>query len=115
VDSWFGMDKAKHFAATFGLAAVGYCASGLGFLSRRARLCSGAGIALTAGVAKELDDMAGYGNPSWKDLTWDVVGTCAGLLAALELERRSVRRSAPGAARWLLRLSGAPARVARPT
>lgn len=86
-DPWFGRDKALHFGVSAGLAATGYAASSLVFEDRSARLVSGAGLALTAGIAKELNDLAGHGDPSWKDLTWDAVGTAAGLALAWALDR----------------------------
>jgi len=46
------------------------------------RLAAGATLALGAGVAKEIADLAGAGDPSLRDLVWDVVGTGAGLLLA---------------------------------
>lgn len=102
-DPWFGRDKALHFGASAALAAGAYAASSLVFEDRNARLISGAGIALTAGVAKEIDDLGGKGDASWRDLTWDVVGTGAGLLAAWLLDRYVVgapeRTSAPLQAR----------------
>lgn len=86
-DPWFGRDKALHFGASAALAAGGYAASAIVFEAPAARLVSGAGVALTAGVAKELDDLSGEGDASWRDLTWDVVGTGVGLLAAWLVDR----------------------------
>ncbi len=34
-------------------------------------------------MGKEALDAAGYGQPSWRDLTWDVAGTAVGLGLAL--------------------------------
>lgn len=86
-DEWFGADKALHFGASAGLAVGGYAASALVFEDRSARLAVGASLALTLGVAKELNDLAGHGNPSWKDLAWDVVGTVTGLAVAYVVDR----------------------------
>ena len=86
-DPWFGRDKALHFGASAGLAITGYAASSIFFQDRGARLVSGAGLALTAGIAKELNDLAGHGDPSWRDLTWDFVGTAAGLALAYVMDR----------------------------
>lgn len=85
-DPWFAPDKALHFGVSAGLASAGYAASSLLFEDRRARLLSGAGLALTAGIAKELSDLAGNGDPSWKDLTWDAVGTAVGLAVAWAID-----------------------------
>ena len=81
-DPWFGPDKALHFGATAALA-IG-CYTGAAFLWDDAprRLAVGGGLALGAGIAKELFDLAGRGDASWRDLTWDVIGTVTGLLIA---------------------------------
>jgi len=78
-DPWFGKDKPLHFGASAALAAGGYAGSALVYDDEPHRLLLGGGLALTAGVAKELYDLTGAGDPSWKDLTWDVLGTAAGL------------------------------------
>ena len=85
-DDWFGPDKALHFAASSTLAIGGY--AGAGFLTDQTwlRLVSGAAVSLTAGVAKELWDFSGHGDPSWKDLTWDVIGCVVGLAVALAMD-----------------------------
>jgi putative lipoprotein len=78
-DPWFAEDKAKHFAASGLIAASGYSIGALSFDARYKALLLGGGLALSAGIAKETYDLAGYGNPSWRDLTWDVIGTAVGL------------------------------------
>jgi len=45
------------------------------------RVGVGAAVALAAGIAKELWDLSGRGDPSWRDLGFDVLGTGVGLLA----------------------------------
>ena len=86
-DPWFGADKGLHFAATSGLAIGGYDGASLFTTDRRVRLAVGAGFSLTAGVAKELWDLAGHGTPSWKDLTWDAIGCAVGLAVAWLVDR----------------------------
>jgi putative lipoprotein len=41
---------------------------------------------LAVGAGKELLDMTGLGDPSWKDFTWDAVGTVAGLALAWSVD-----------------------------
>ena len=53
----------------------------------RVRLGVGAGFALTVGIGKELWDLAGHGDPSWKDLAWDALGTGVGVLIAWIVDR----------------------------
>jgi len=79
-DPWFGQDKLLHFSASAALAMGGY---GLGlalFDCEEPRLLLGGGIALGAGIAKELYDLGGAGHASFRDLAWDVLGTAVGLL-----------------------------------
>ena len=82
-DPWWGPDKALHFGVSAGLAAGGYGAASLVFDGRGQRAAAGAGFALTLGAGKELYDLGGGGNPSWKDFTWDVAGTGVGVVLAL--------------------------------
>jgi len=80
-DPWFGPDKALHFGVSAGIAGAGYLLSYPWLPENEVgRLIVGGSAALAAGVAKELFDLTtGPGRPSWKDLTWDVAGTAAGL------------------------------------
>jgi putative lipoprotein len=81
-DPWLGPDKALHFGVSAGLAAGGYAGAALVFEDEPPRLLVGGGLALAVGLGKELLDLAGAGNPSWKDLTWDVLGAATGLALA---------------------------------
>jgi len=81
-DEWFGSDKALHFGVSAAIASGSYALT-TAFTDRRSIAFGvGAGVALGAGVAKESWDALGHGDPSWKDFTWDVVGTIAGLAFA---------------------------------
>ena len=86
-DPWLGPDKALHFSAGFALSAGGYGLSSLAFDERLDRVLVGAGVALGAGAAKELVDMAGLGSPSWRDFAWDAIGTGCGVLLAWVVDR----------------------------
>jgi len=85
-DPWLGRDKMLHFGVSAALAAGGYAAGSLAWDGTGERLAAGAGFSLALGAAKELADMAGYGDPSWRDFAWDVVGTGAGLLLAWSVD-----------------------------
>jgi putative lipoprotein len=86
-DPWFGRDKGLHFGASFTLAGGGY--GGAALLTQRTdlRAATGAGLALSAGIAKEVYDRYAGGDPSWRDLTWDVVGTATGVVVAWLIDR----------------------------
>lgn len=86
-DPWFGRDKALHFGATFVLAGGGY-AGGAALSERPAvRFGLGAGLAMGVGIGKEVFDRYAGGHPSWRDLTWDAVGTATGLVTAWLVDR----------------------------
>jgi len=95
-DPWFGHDKKLHFEVSAALASGGYGAAALVTDDRRARLAVGGGFALSAGVAKELWDLSGHGDASWRDLTWDAVGTVTGLALAYAVDWAAQRTT-----RWL--------------
>jgi putative lipoprotein len=86
-DPWFGQDKALHFAASSGLAAGGYGVGAVAGQPTWARFAIGGSVAMGAGIAKEVWDMQGHGDPSWRDVTWDVLGTAAGLGLAYLVDR----------------------------
>ena len=87
VDPWFAPDKALHFSLSAGIAGAGYAGASLWTEDRRVRLAIGAGLALTAGAAKEFADLSGLGDPSWKDFAWDVAGTGIGLIVTWLLDK----------------------------
>src|ERR1043166_4167164 len=85
-DPWFGHDKALPFAASASLAVAGYGGASLVTDDRPTRAVVGASFALGLGIAKELWDLSGHGDASWRDLTWDVVGTTTGGLIAYGID-----------------------------
>ena len=85
-DPWLGPDKALHYSFSAGIAGGGY-AIGAALTPRISlRLAAGAGLALSAGIGKELYDATGGGTASFRDLTWDVLGTATGLLVAWTID-----------------------------
>jgi putative lipoprotein len=81
-DPWFGRDKALHFAASSTIAAGGYAVGAAVFDARGHALIFGGALAAVAGIGKEVLDLTGFGDPSWRDLTWDGIGTVTGLALA---------------------------------
>ncbi len=96
-DDFWGRDKALHFGVSVALASGTYALSASFFEARYPPLLLGAGVSLGLGIGKELADLAGLGDPSWKDLAWDVIGTVTGLAVAytLDLAIRGVSREHP--------------------
>jgi putative lipoprotein len=85
-DPWFGRDKALHFAVSASLATLVYAGAALKTEDRPTRVAAAVVVALGAGILKETWDLAGHGDPSWRDLTWDVVGTTTGVLFAYAID-----------------------------
>ena len=94
-DPWFGRDKALHFTATASLAVAGYGGAALKTADPVTRAAIGGTLGLGAGIAKELFDLAGAGDPSWRDLTWDLVGTASGVLVATTIDYLIRHATAP--------------------
>jgi len=93
-DEWFGVDKALHFGVSAALGGGGYAASAPLVREPWQRAAIGAGFSLTLGAGKELYDLSGHGDPSWKDFTWDVIGTAFGVGIALLVDA-AIRSSSP--------------------
>jgi putative lipoprotein len=85
-DPWFGPDKALHFGVSAGLSAGGYAALSPWLESPSERALGGAAFSLTLGAGKELWDLTGHGDPSWRDFTWDVLGTAVGVALAVGVD-----------------------------
>lgn len=78
-DSWFAMDKLKHFFMSAFIQSVSYSALQAAGANHRAALGGAIGITLGFGLAREIHDRRVPGNIfSVRDLTWDVLGTGAG-------------------------------------
>lgn len=100
-DPWTSRDKVIHYGVSAGIAAGGYVAGALVFDTRAHALVMGAGAATIAGVGKELVDLGGHGNASWKDLAWDGLGMITGLALAwgVDLLIRGISAERPAIAR----------------
>ena len=78
-DSWFGIDKVKHFFISAFIESVSYSAFQAAHVNRRPALAGAIGVSAAFGVARELHDRRTPGNHfSYRDLTWDAVGIGAG-------------------------------------
>ena len=86
-DPWWGQDKALHFSACFMFAGDGYAGTSVFTKRESARVGVGASLAIAAGAAKEVYDRYSGGDPSMRDLTWDVVGATTGAMLSWLLDR----------------------------
>lgn len=93
-DPWFGPDKALHFSASAAIAGAGYAGAAAIGVEQPGRWIGGAALALTAGVLKESIDLAGGGDASWRDLTWDAVGAVVGLVIVWGVDELFFSKSA---------------------
>jgi len=85
-DDWLGRDKFLHFGVSAAIAGTSYAVSSLVFEERWQRAVSGGSVALAAGAGKELYDLSGAGDASWKDFAWDVAGAAVGVGVALAID-----------------------------
>jgi putative lipoprotein len=97
-DPWLGRDKALHFSASALIAGAGYGGAAVLTEDRRWRLAAGAGLAIGAGAGKEIADSWGYGDPSWRDFTWDLIGAATGLGVAWLIDHFAAAPRGPAAA-----------------
>jgi putative lipoprotein len=78
-DSWFGIDKIKHFFISAFIESVSYSALQAANVNRRPAMAGAIGVSAAFGVARELHDRKKPGNRfSYRDLTWDALGITAG-------------------------------------
>jgi putative lipoprotein len=85
-DEWLGRDKAIHFDLSLAMASGAYGLTSLKLDPMWQRAAVGAGFALAMGAGKELVDLAGSGDPSWKDFAWDAIGVAVGVGIALAID-----------------------------
>jgi putative lipoprotein len=87
-DPWFGRDKGLHFAACTVISSGGYGAASLLTPRTDFRLASGAALGLGIGAAKEVFyDRRFGGDVSFRDFSWDVIGTGTGLALSWLIDR----------------------------
>jgi putative lipoprotein len=78
-DSWFGIDKVKHFFMSAFIESVSYSVLQAAHVKRRPALAGAIGVTAAFGVAREIHDKRKPGSRfSYRDLTWDALGTTAG-------------------------------------
>lgn len=82
-DRWFGADKLKHFLASGAIQTAHYSVLRVAGAGQGEALAVGAAMTLGVGLAKEWSDGHGMSGFSWKDMTWNALGTgTASLLLA---------------------------------
>ena len=76
-DSWFGVDKVKHFFLSAFVRSVTYGAFRATGAHNHTSLASASATTLVVGVGKELHDRRATGLFSLRDLGWDAAGAGA--------------------------------------
>ena len=85
-DPWWGRDKALHFSISTGISATGYGIARFAGSSRTTGWLIGVGASAAIGAGKEVADMTGMGQASWRDFTWDIAGSLLGATIAWGLD-----------------------------
>ena len=79
-DSWFGIDKIKHFFMSAFIESVSYSALQAARVNHRSAMAGAIGVTAAIGVGREIHDSRNPNNHfSVKDLTWDALGAGAGV------------------------------------
>src|SRR5437016_6314791 len=81
-DPWFARDKASHYSVSLALAVGGYETGAIFSQRPPVRLATGVVVALSVGLAKEVSDRRNGGDSSFRDFTWDAIGTATGVVVA---------------------------------
>jgi uncharacterized protein YfiM (DUF2279 family) len=76
-DSWFGVDKAKHFLVAAAIQSGSYAALRSADVRHWPSLDAGFGTTAAVSLGKEIYDRRRSGLFSWKDLAWDGAGAVA--------------------------------------
>jgi len=76
-DSWFGVDKVKHFFMSAFVTSVSYSAIQAAGGNRKTAMVGAVGTSMAVGFAREIHNRRTTKLFSFKDLSWDAVGTAA--------------------------------------
>lgn len=76
-DPWFSPDKAKHAFVSIFVESIAFSGFRAANTSRSGSLVDATVVSAGFSVGREIYDYYHPGTPSFKDLTWDAVGTAA--------------------------------------
>ena len=74
-DSWFGIDKLKHFFLSAFATSVSFSALQAAGANRNTAMAGAIGASAALGISRELYNLRTTRTFSFKDLTWDAIGT----------------------------------------
>ncbi len=76
-DSWFGIDKLKHFFLSAFATSVSFSALQAAGANRTTAMTGAIGASAALGISRELYNLRTTRHFSFRDLTWDAMGTGA--------------------------------------
>jgi putative lipoprotein len=76
-ESWFGVDKLKHFFLSAFATSVSFSAIQAAGANRRTSMAGAIGASAALGISRELYNLRTTKVFSFRDLTWDAIGTGA--------------------------------------
>ena len=76
-ESWFGTDKIKHFFMSAFATSVSYSALQAAGADRKTAMAGAVAASIGLGITRELYNLRTTKMFSYKDLTWDAIGTGA--------------------------------------
>ncbi len=76
-DSWFGIDKLKHFFLSAFATSVSFSALQAAGANKKTAMTGAIGASAALGISRELYNLRTTKVFSLKDLTWDAIGTAA--------------------------------------
>jgi len=76
-DSWFGIDKLKHFFLSAFATSVSFSALQAAGANRTTAMTGAIGASAALGISRELYNLRTTKHFSVRDLTWDAMGTGA--------------------------------------
>jgi uncharacterized protein YfiM (DUF2279 family) len=76
-DSWFGIDKLKHFFLSAFATSVSFSALQAAGANRNTAMAGAIGASAVLGISRELYNLRTTKVFSFRDLTWDAIGTGA--------------------------------------
>lgn len=87
-DRWFSADKTRHLGASAAIQIMGFGVLRSARLRQGPALVSAGVVSLAAGIGKELRDRRSGGDPSLRDLAWDVAGIALGSVLVVAADVR---------------------------
>ena len=86
-DDWFAPDKVQHFFSSAFVQTMSYGALRTTGLNHGSALAGATITTATVGIGKEIHDLKTHGDFSYRDMTWDAIGTGAATIVLVRTQR----------------------------